>query len=326
MSDVANQTDLNSADIVDAEAAAWFRRRNFWSWSDTDQTALDVWLEKSPIHEIAYWRIAGAWSRTERMTALRQPMKIPELSRRSLFPFVKSVAASFAFIVMASMVAWSYLSPPAEQVFQTPVGGHKILKFSDGTSIELNTDTVLRTQIANDRRIAELVRGEAYFRVRHNGKVPFVVTAAGRKVTDLGTEFSIRAGQGTARIVLFEGRAAIEPTKSENAAHAIVLTPGDVAVASASAVTVTRKSTTDLRDSAAWRRGLLVFRYLPLRDAVAEVNRYSAEKLVIADDTIATRTVYGTVPTRSVEGFVRVARSALGLHVEKRGNEYTISR
>jgi transmembrane sensor len=71
---------------------------------------------------------------------------------------------------------------------------------------------------------------------------------------------------------------------------------------------------------------LLIFKYTPLSEAVAEVNRYNTDKVVIAEAAVADRTIYGTVPTQNIDAFVRVAKNALGLHVAKRGNEYVISR
>lgn len=327
MSETSEQDGLvASAESVDAQATAWFRRRNFWAWNEADQSALDMWLAQSPSHEIAYWRIMGAWSRTERLSALQRPMKVSETPRRTFLTFAKYAVASLIVASIAGLAGWSYFSDPAEQSFRTPIGGRKILTFADGTRIELNTDTVLRAHIDRKQRVAELVRGEAYFAVQHDARRPFVVTAAGHRIIDLGTEFAIRTGDGNIRVSVFKGRAELERADARNSDHTTVLVPGDVATASAETVSVTNKSVADISTNAAWRRGLLIFKYTPLRDAVAEINRYNTDKLVIADGSVANRTVYGTVPTQSIQAFVRVATSALGLRVEKLGNEYVISR
>lgn len=327
MSETSEQeTNISPADTVDAQAAAWFRHKNFCAWTESDQARFDVWLEKSPTHEIAYWRIMGAWSRTERLSALQQPMKVPDPQRRSLLMFAKHAVAALAVISALGMTSWSYFAKPTDQTFRTLIGGRQILTFADGTKIELNTNTVLRAHIDAHKRTAELVQGEAYFNVRHNDHNPFSVAVAGHEVVDLGTEFAIRTDKEETQISLFKGRAEFHSAKGTASGKNTFLTPGDIAIANADTISVTRKSVADLSRTSAWRHGLLVFRYTPLRDAVLEVNRYNADKLVIADDTIAGKTVYGTVPTQSIQAFVRVATSALGLHVEKRGNEYVISR
>jgi len=226
---------------------------------------------------------------------------------------------------MLGAAGWTYFSEPGERTFQTPLGGRQILTFADGTEIELNTDTVLRARIDRVQRTAELVRGEAYFKVHHDAHNPFIVTAAGHRIIDLGTEFAIRTGDGKVRVSLIEGRARLEPVLGLDPSHSAILTPGDVATANATSVSIVRKAATELSNNSAWRRGLLVFKYTPLYEAVAEINRYNNEKLVIADASVANRTIYGTIPTQGVQAFVRVTRSALGLRVEKHGTEFVIS-
>jgi transmembrane sensor len=313
------------AETVEAQAAAWFRRRNFWTWREEDQADFDLWLAASPSHEIAYWRLEGAWSRSERLSALREPEHAAVPSRKGYWSFARNAVAVFAIASVMGAAAWAYFFRPHERIFQTPLGGHQILSFADGTEVDLNTNTVLRARIDNVHRRVELVSGEAYFKVRHDAKNPFVVTAAGHRIVDLGTAFAIRAGEGQIQVSLLEGRARIESSVGSNQ-HSVDLTPGDVATASATSLSVSRKSTTELSNDIAWRHGLLVFKYTPLYEAVAEINRYNNEKLVIADASIADRTIYGTIPTRDIQAFVRVTTGALGLHVEKRGTEFVISR
>lgn len=315
------------ADVIDAQAAAWFRRRNFWDWSDADQLEFDSWLAQSANHEIAYWRINGAWTRAERITALRRPVVASTTSRRSYLPFVKPAVAGVAFAVLAGFLGWSfYASDLTGKTFSTPVGGHEILTFGDGTQIELNTNSILRTRFTASSRTAELVRGEAYFKIRHNSKMPFTVNVSGRRIVDIGTEFSVRKENDGIRVSLFEGKAELKQVKRNGAMQTASLLPGDVATATATSISVVRKPRYELSDSSAWRRGLLVFRYTPLRDAVLEVNRYNTQKIVIGDHSLDGMTVYGTVPTQSVDGFVRVAKSALHLNVKRQGSAYVLSR
>jgi transmembrane sensor len=320
------EISIAPADTIDAEAAAWFRRRNFWPWGESDQLEFDLWLAKSPANEIAYWRIMGAYSRTERLSALQRPSRLPQAPRRSILTFAKHAVAGVAVAAAIGAASWHYFVSPPQQSFRTPIGGRQILTFADGTTIELNTNTLLRARIDSHQRTAELIHGEAYFKVKHDSRNPFVVTVAGHKVVDLGTEFAIRTDNAKTQVSLFTGRAELEPAEGRASGRSTLLTPGDIAIAKANTVSVTRRSVADLSSTSAWRHGLLVFRYTPLRDAIAEINRYNTDKLVIADGTIANKTVYGTVPTQSIQAFVRVATSALGLRVEKQGTEYVITR
>ena len=41
---------LVDSGAVEARAANWLQRRQFWDWSEKDQADLDRWLAESPIH------------------------------------------------------------------------------------------------------------------------------------------------------------------------------------------------------------------------------------------------------------------------------------
>ncbi len=86
-------------------------------------------------------------------------------------------------------------------------------------------------------------------------------------------------------------------------------------------IKTTRKSTQTMAEELGWRRGMLVFDNIPLGDAVAEFNRYSAKKLVVADEAAAKIPVSATFPTNGVGDFVQLAQAVLGLRIEHRNGE-----
>jgi transmembrane sensor len=173
-------------------------------------------------------------------------------------------------------------------------------------------------------RSAELIRGEAFFQITHDAQRPFVVTAGNHRITDLGTKFSVRTGGAGLEVSLVQGRARIDAPNAP-AQHAAVLEPGDVAVATASRISVIRKSQTDLAGELGWRRGVLVFHQTTLGDAAREFNRYNRKKLVIADPRAAALMIGATFPTDDIEAFAHTAKNVFGLRVDDRGDEIVIS-
>ncbi len=316
----------NCAETVEEQAAAWFRRRNFWAWTETDQADLDAWLAQSPANKIAYWRLVGAWGQTDRLSALRHPSRVSLRSHRRLRPLAMSAVAALCAMAFVAAYDWPYFTKPKEQTFGTPLGGRKTIELSDGTQIELNTNTMLRTRLGGRERSVELVKGEAFFKVRHDAARPFVVLVYGHRVVDLGTKFLVRKDDRRVEVALIEGRARFESADATVQEHSAVLTPGDVVVANAGSMTVAKRAPTVLSNALAWRQGVLIFHYTPLSEAVAELNRYNRERVVIADRSIEARTIYGTVPTNGVQAFIRVARDVLGLHVEEQNGEILINK
>jgi transmembrane sensor len=309
---------------VEAQAAAWLRHRHFWNWTQDEQAKLDAWLTEALAHRVAFWRLNAALARTERLAALRpaDPEERAAANGR-VWPMVLRVTAACAIVAVLGAAGVSYYPNAQEETYATPVGGREVITLGDGSHVELNTDTVLRAR-ANHRAV-ELVRGEAYFQIRHDAAHPFAVTVGGHRVTDLGTKFLIRDEPDHVEVALIEGRARIDAI-DKGRAHSAVLTPGDVAVATADKMSITTKSTQSLVSALGWRSGVLVFKYTTLAEAAAEFNRYNRKKLVIADSASARLTIVGTFPVDDVAAFTDVVQDIMRLRVAQRGDEIVISR
>jgi transmembrane sensor len=314
------------AGAIWSQAADWLmERRASDSWNAADQTALDAWLAESSDHLVAYWRLEAAWDRTYRLAALRAPaierpsQKIP---KRAVAGIVSAVVAVLA---VAGFSAFYFLQP-AGQTLATATGGHRIVRFADGSSVELNTDTVLHVAMGDGERSIRLEKGEAYFQIKHDAARPFVVTAGNHRITDLGTAFVIRRNDENLRIALLEGRAEIDAVGAQTPSSSAMLSPGDVAIATADTLAVRKMPRAQLADGLAWRRGLLVFNNTPLATVVAELNRYNETKLAVADSQTAKIGIGGTFPTNDMAAFVRVAHELLGLQTVRRGDKVIITR
>lgn len=307
---------------IEAEAAQWLQRRRFWSWSAEDQLQLDNWLSQSLPHRVAYWRLNAGFERSERLSALQPTRRLasrPFTPKNRITPLLR--LATVAVAAVATIAIFQISSRPTGQVYETQVGGRQTIVLTDGSKIDLNTRTSVRVR----GRYAELIRGEAFFDITHNPKQPFTVLAAGHRITDLGTKFSVRTESEGLEVSLVQGRARIDNPKDPNQL-ARILIPGDVALATTHEITVVRKTEQDLSEDLGWRRGVLVFHQTTLADAAAEFNRYNRKKLVIADAQAATLTIGATFPTDDIEAFARTAKNVFGLHIEDRGNEIVISR
>lgn len=319
-------SENSAAMSVESCAAYWVSdRRNSEDWTSERQAELDAWLAQSTAHRIAYLRIEATWERTDRLVALRHPAQGAETvkPRRA---FWMRIAGAMALIAVMGAFAGNYLLRPEAKLIETPVGGQERLTLADGSQIELNTDTAIRVLMNDHMRAVELVKGEAYFQIRHDAARPFVVTVAGNRIVDLGTKFLVRIATQSFQVALVEGRARLESASNPDAQHSLVLVPGDLAVASAGTTRLSRKSGRQMSESLAWQRGAIVFDKVRLADAVAEFNRYGGPPLALAGSDIEKLTVSGTFPTTGAEDFAGVAREIFGLRVERQGGKIILSR
>ena len=326
-----SSTHISASDI-EARAARWLAARDRDDWSGADQSALDAWLDADIHNSVAYWRLEAAWNNTERLTALRRARdpgsETPQPARR-LRPLLFAAAAAAAAVVVGVVALGfgsTYLFQPAIRSYATAIGERETIRFADGSQIELNTDTSLRADVSASHRRIWLDKGEAFFQVQHNAQRPFVVVIGDHTITDLGTKFRVRREPNHLEVALLEGRAELSGSDAAQLQKPVVLLPGDVAVATAKAIKLTKAAPKTLSNGLAWRHGMVVFNNTTLVDAASEFNRYNREKIVIADPVVAKNAIYGTFEAENVAAFARLAHEVLGLRVEHRGNEIVISR
>jgi transmembrane sensor len=321
---------MTPAREIEERAALWLQQQRYWKdWSGQDQSALDAWLEESPNHAVAYWRLAGGLGRAERLAALRPRRPRASGFFEALWPMLPKLVAAFAAAAVLGGGALVLLNGPhyrddGAQSYSTGLGGHQIITLADGSQIELNTETTLRAEITAQGRHITLERGEAFFQIAHDEKRPFVVEAGGQRITDLGTQFLARRETGRLEVDLVEGKARVDIT-GHNAKSALLL-PGDRAVATANELSVSKKQPRKLQEQLGWRRGVIVFDNATLADAAAELNRYNQQKIVIVGAGTGQLTLNATLPMNNVGLFVRSAQTLFNLQVENRGNEIVISR
>jgi|HubBroStandDraft_2_1064218.scaffolds.fasta_scaffold25786_3 transmembrane sensor len=321
-------TNPTGAKAIKTQAAAWLERRDRADWSDADQAELDAWLAESTENYLFYHRVASAWARSQRLVVLRhpRPQALKENTQSKSRPLlVTAVAISAALAILGAGVTLLFPSPE-RHTFVTPVGGHETVTLKDGSSIELNTDTIVRTNIGSDHRIASIEKGEAFFKIAHDAGHPFTVTANNNKITVLGTKFSVRNEPNRVEVKLIDGKVWFASDNGKTAQRSALMTPGDVLVATVNSLTVAKRAPGELANDLGWRRGLLVFHHTALADAVSEYNRYNVQKIVIADAAAARLTVTGSLPANDTREFLTIAKKFFGLNVQRYGDEIVISR
>jgi transmembrane sensor len=317
---------MTAATGIQTRAADWLLERREGEWSAARQAEFDAWMEESLAHRIAYWRLDAAWGRADLLTAMRRPafQRHAEVKRKTWPKVLRAVAAVIVIGAVAGAMQWFETGKPAEKTYATAIGERERLTLADGSQIELNTDSQVRTEIAANQRKIWLDKGEVYFEVKHNEKKPFVVMVGDHRITDIGTKFVVRRDRNGFKVSVLEGVVRLEDGNTDRKPK--ILTRGEVAVASANRTQIVRQTQQELTDAIGWQRGVLVFDHTSLAEVAAEFNRYSNAKIVIADPKTAALTIDGTFPSNNSRAFMRLAQAVLGLSVDDRGSEIVISK
>ncbi len=316
---------MNSVEDIENKAVHWILAQERPDWNDEGARARDAWLEERTEHRVTYLYLKSVWNRADRLAVLREPglrpMR-PSPYRRNAW--LKRIAASVLVLAIGGAVA-VYMLRPVRTTFETPVGAHETVHLSDGSTMELNTDTAVRATIDKKQRKVVLDRGEAYFQVTHDSARPFVVVAGNRRITDLGTKFSVRRNGDDVVVVVTEGKVRVEKLNSPSPDP--ILAKRDMQVLATADNTITAVRTPQqVANGLGWRQGLLIFNQETLADVAIEFNRYNQKKLVIADDDVGHTQIGGKFDATNVEAFGRLLREGFGLHVEETDNEVRVSQ
>ena len=332
---------MSRAQQASDRAAAFIIAQEDGDWTDVEQAEFDAWLAEADGNKAAYWRMKHSWREADRIGALgrstssidREAEVSPETSR-----WWKPMAIAASLMLMVGAASGIYLlnapdkpqtSQFAEAVpasalkFDTPIGGRRVIPLEDGSKVELNTASVVRTSITEASREVWLDKGEAYFEIAHLNGRPFIVHAGSRTVTVLGTKFSVRRDGDKVTVSVVEGRVRV--ADSHDASPATVITGGDMAIARGPATLFTAKSEERVENALSWRTGMLSFDQSPLSEVAAEFNRYNRKPIIIKDRVTAEIRIGGVFPSSNPDAFIRLLHDAYGLHVETREDAVIIS-
>lgn len=210
--------------------------------------------------------------------------------------------------VTLAAAGWVWLD--SRNRFSTDVGEMRLVQLADGSSVRLDTDTRVKVRFDGQRRVVDLEQGQALFTVAHDAGRPFLVRAGETQVTAVGTVFDVRRNQADVRVTLVSGIVEVSSGRERAA-------PRRMMAGQQTKVTASRTETraVDVAGATSWSDGRIVLQDTPLREAVAEVNRYLTQKIELDPSAGAEVPVSGVFKVGDREAFVSTSAAALGLEV-----------
>ena len=331
---------------IEDTAARWVLKRAAQEWTSTDADALEVWLDESTLHRVAFLRLDTVWHQMARMKALGAGVPagvIPppgywnSVARQGGAAAVENrrprtsptrwygVAATFALAVFAGWVLL-FARMSNEVHYSTPVGGLQTFTLRDGSRLTLNTDSAARVHFDRGQRRIDLDSGEAYFVAARDPSRPFTVFVANSRITALGTEFSVRRNPSSVQVIVAEGRVQLSTSGAAAPSAADSFEAGTVALVRGADISTRHASELDLDALLSWRNGFIVLRDTPLAEAVAEFNRFHARKIVLGDASIGELKVSGKFRPTNAEAFLWLLEKGFPVTVEQRKESIVINR
>jgi transmembrane sensor len=311
-------------DQIDQEAADWFARLNRLSISTQALEDFQAW-RRDPRRDAAYERIEALWASagrlqhhpdTARDVAAALSRGAPQ--RRLAAPWMRQARWGLGLAAVAATAALSLTFVLERgQGYTTGIGEQRLVSLQDGSRLRLDTDTQVKVRYSSAGRRVDLIRGQAFFDVAHDASRPFVVQAGDQAIRALGTRFDVRREGADVRVTLVAG--AVEVRRDHQAWR---LSPGESLAAKGERVEPPKP--VDVSAATSWTSGRLVFRATPLREAAAEVNRYSTDKVVLESPELQEMQVSGVFDVGDTRAFVAAVSDLFNLQAHQAGGQYRL--
>jgi transmembrane sensor len=311
-------TQETARDIAD-QAAAWATRIDAGSINPDADEGLRQWLQGDPRRRGALLRAEAALSFMDRGRALSgvipNPTIKPFLVWRTLLVAGAALAAGIVGVAILVTIPHRY---------GTGLGEVRQVPLSDGSLVAINTQSAVEIAMHPDSREVTLTRGEAWFKVAHDKKRPFIVSAGRIRVRAVGTAFSVRRHDEGADVQVTEG--TVETWTVGEESRKVRIASGSKAYVAEYQAPKTVQAPVDIERSLAWREGQIALEGETLDQAVAQFNRYNTRKLVISDPTLADEKLVGQFRATEPKNFADAVATTLGATVAEEGDTIRLSR
>ena len=246
-------------------------------------------------------------------------------SRRQIVRGFAIAASILIAVVVAGLYAQSQHLFGGES-YVTRKGEMRTVKFQDDSVAYLNTQTEVRwVGDANDRRV-ELTEGEALFDVVHDAAHPFRVMLGNSEIRVLGTRFNVyRKANGNTTVTVLEGSVEVRGFGNGSAPEWTRTLNANDQIDYGALGLLHEPHATQAQDSVRWRTGNYRFENEPVESVLAELTRYTDQRIVIRDPRIAGLRINGALNPHNVrESLRRLQSIEPKIEVKENNNTFTL--
>ncbi|MCF8473910.1 MAG: FecR domain-containing protein [Emcibacter sp.] len=279
------------------EATEWFVLMRAEDISEERMAGFIAWISQSVKHQAAYVDIGGFWDgfseklEKKSMTflsdhALQGEKKAAKVNRR-WYPTL--IAASLAFLIISGL-SLKFGPTLWMESHSTRIGELADLVLDDGSHLVLNTNSEVRIDLQDDKRIVYLKQGEVYFDVAKDKARPFFVETEGGLVRVLGTKFNIRRQGDYSDVTVLEGKVGvvdfgkIKDNVTTKNLDATLIVDQKFSLGNKEKENVALP--TDSAAVLSWRDRKLVYNGESFKTLITDINRYYDGEIRIGDPVL----------------------------------------
>lgn len=318
------------------DALRWFLRLRESDCSAEDTRHFEQWLAAAPGHRTEYLAVQATWKHLDAVATRPSPELQRHLTRAIAIRaqpqrehpsrVIRQLTAFAAMLLLVGGTLWWWSSFAAtESTYRTATGIQQTVSLSDGTIMDLNTDSNVTVRMWGRGRQVILHSGEVYFTVAEDPIRPFEVLALNGRIRDIGTQFSVYRQAERVLVAVESGAIGVAVSSAGNEpSQTHILSPGERA-AYTSAGEWSPLDQVDPRRIAAWRHGTLQFERMPLIDAIREIERYWTGRILLADPALGTISVSGVFSHHNLAEFFTALPTIIPVQVIRRDGDIILT-
>ena len=341
-------TQFSSKEEIQEQACLWISRIDR-GCTKSEKKEIAIWINQSNAHREILMKMASLWDDLSVLNELSALFPLENATKRTRHHFRKiSLAASVIFVVLlgGSLTTDIQIFPSFScnqnqnqnvvEKFSTEVGKQEIFSLSDGTSIQLNTNSIIEVVYNERQRYVKLLQGEAKFDVAKDSTRPFTVMAGEKSFTALGTIFNVQKDTNLdLELLVTEGKVLISKSAEfiEHVTHQaglikLVNLPGVQVKSGEKAVIddnvlrpISKVTLVQVQRDLAWQQGMLIFEGEPLGKALKEISRYSNTHFEIMDDELSQLVIAGYFKADDIDGLLKSLSLNFNIHHQKMSSD-----
>jgi transmembrane sensor len=217
--------------------------------------------------------------------------------------------------------------PPAWTIYNNAKGQIRRIVLSDKSVLQLNGASQVRVVYEDDDRRAALGQAEAAFAMTPSDDRPFLISAGDRVIRAEGGDLNIlrQTSQNGARTVLTIRKGRVRVYPEDRAAEGLDAAAGDE-VSWVDGQDLPQVRRVNAANAFAWQLHRLAYDKAPLSEVVADLNRYVARPIRIADPSLAGLLYTGVLNVEGEDMMLRKLAAALPIQAKPSAAEILLQK
>jgi len=307
-----------------------------------------AWMKKSPENQKQLDELEMIWAETGKLTPKpvaidkkqaweklsaridgfekKETEKLISLNSKQTIRFIAAIAA----VLLISFGVFQLVTYNIETgTIKTLASNDSIVKkvLPDGSTIALNLNSQITypERFSKNERVIQL-KGEVFFKVTHNPKQPFIVSAGNAKIKVLGTSFQIKSyTDHDLQVSVLSGKVQLYSIDSISGdTSSVFITPGKTGTllkGSSKPQLVVKEPSAD---EFFWMDSTLVFLQMPLYKVTEVLEKYYKVSIQLQNPGVGECRYSGTFSNNTIDEILQLIADSFAMEISHENQLYLL--